>query len=80
MLRTKRFLKSEMVIRSQIQIKNDAFTPPNLTNNEWKDFGERKATLGNNTRFGEKIWRQDIFLQKLFLIKSLPNDIFVSLD
>ena len=43
---------SEKVIRSQIQSKNDAFTPPNLTNNEWKNFGDRKATLENNTRFG----------------------------
>ena len=69
-----------MVISSQIQIKNDAFTPPNLTNNEWNSFGDRKATLENNTRFGKKVWKQNFFSANLFLRKSLPNDILVSLD
>ena len=48
---------SEMVIRLQIQIKNDAFTPQKLIKNEWKNFADRKATLENNTRFGEKVWK-----------------------
>ena len=71
---------SERVIRLQIQIKNDAFTTPNLTNNEWKDFGDLKAAFENNTRFGEKVWKQNFFPKEFFFRNSVRNDISVSLD
>ena len=71
---------SERVIRLDIQMEKDVFTPPNLTNDEWKDFDDLKAAFENNTRFGEKIKNNTFFLKEFFLRKSLRNDIFVSLD
>ena len=71
---------SGKVIRLQIQIKNDALTHPNLTNIEWKDFGDLKAAFENNKRFGEKVWKQNVFLEKFFLRKSLRNYISVSVS
>ena len=46
------------IIRLQVQIENDDFTPPNSTNNKQTKFADLKATFEEKTKFVEQVWKQ----------------------